>query len=224
LPPRTIYVNHCQFWPDSPPDVGWINMVREPVDLAASSYYYSVDAEARHSEKAALDALEERKSSGSCGCYKLEFDACVRQRAQHNCTDFVGRDGLMVHATDFFCEHRHNEAHCRLGAGAEASAQTRLEARTQLGLATANVRDKYFFVGLTEEFVRSVNVLEALLPAWFAGASEELGKMARMKELTLHNPLTGTNMSGCVSDEARHLPYTSPRPPLYLAYVGLRLR
>jgi hypothetical protein len=51
--------------------------------------------------------------------------------------------------------------------------------------------------------VRSVNVLEALLPAWFAGASEELGKMVRMKELTLHNPLTGTNMSGCVSDEAR---------------------
>ena len=131
MPPRTIYVNHCQFWPDSPPDVGWINMVREPVDLAASSYYYSVDAEARHSEKAALDALEERKSSGSCGCYKLEFDACVRQRAQHNCTDFVGRDGLMVHATDFFCEHRHNEAHCRLGAGADASAQTRLDARTQ---------------------------------------------------------------------------------------------
>jgi hypothetical protein len=201
-----MYVNHCQFWPDSPPDVGWINMVREPVDLAASSYYYSVDAEARHSEKAALDALEERKSSGSCGCYKLEFDACVRQRAQHNCTDFVGRDGLMVHATDFFCEHRHNEAHCRLGAGPDASAQTRLEARTQLGLATANVRDKYFFVGLTEEFVRSVNVLEALLPKWFAGASEELGKMARMKELTLHNPLTGTNMSGCVSDEARDLP------------------
>jgi hypothetical protein len=28
----------------------------------------------------------------------------------------------------------------------------------------ANARDKYFFVGLTEEFVRSVNVLEALLP------------------------------------------------------------
>ena len=65
------------------------------------------------------------------------------------------------------------------------------------------MRDKYFFVGLTEEFVRSVNVLEALLPDWFAGASEELGKMARMKELTLHNPLTGTNMTGCVSDEAK---------------------
>ena len=27
--------------------------------------------------------------------------------------------------------------------------------------------------------------------------------MARMKELTLHNPLTGTTMTGCVSDEAR---------------------
>tara|TARA_B100000787_G_C15975425_1_gene199237 strand:+ start:271 stop:534 length:264 start_codon:yes stop_codon:yes gene_type:complete len=78
-----------------------------------------------------------------------------------------------------------------------------LEAETQLGIAAANVRDKYFFVGLTEEFVRSVNVLEALLPDWFAGASEELGKMARMKELTLHNPLTGTNMTGCVSDEAK---------------------
>ena len=60
--------------------------------------------------------------------------------------------------------------------------------------------------GEPEEFVRSVHVLEALLPAWFAGASEELGKMARMKELSRHNPLTGTNMSGCVSDEARHLP------------------
>lgn len=164
LPKRTIYVNHCQFWPDAPSDVGWINMVREPVDLAASSYYYSVDAEARHSEKAALDALSERKAFGKCGCYKLEFDACVRERAKHNCTEFAGRDGLMVHETDFFCEHRHNEAHCRLGATRDASPQSRLEAQTQLGLASANVRDKYFFVGLTEEFVRSVNVLEALLP------------------------------------------------------------
>jgi hypothetical protein len=111
LPKRTIYVNHCQFWPDAPSDVGWINMVREPIDLAASSYYYSVDAEARHSEKAALEALAERKAFGSCGCYKLEFDACVRERAKHNCTEFAGRDGLMVHETDFFCEHRHGEAH-----------------------------------------------------------------------------------------------------------------
>lgn len=203
LPKRTIYVNHCQFWPDAPSDVGWINMVREPIDLAASSYYYSVDAEARHSEKAALEALAERKAFGSCGCYKLEFDACVRERAKHNCTEFAGRDGLMVHETDFFCEHRHGEAHCRLGATKEASKEMRLEAQTQLGVAMANARDKYFFVGLTEEFVRSVNVLEALLPDWFAGASEELGKMARMKELTLHNPLTGTTQTGCVSDEAK---------------------
>ena len=190
LPQRTMYINHAQFWPDAPSDVGWINMVREPVDLAASSYYYSVDAEARNSERLALDALADRRDFGSCGCYKLEFDACVRERAQHNCTSFADRDGLMVHETDFFCEHRHEEAHCKLHGRVRSQTTNEIvEADTQLSVAAKNVRDGYFFVGITEEFVRSVNVLEALLPEWFEGATEELGKMERLKELTLHNPL-----------------------------------
>ena len=204
LPQRTLYINHCQFWPDAPTDVGWINMVREPIDLAASSYYYSVDAAARHSEKAALEALEERRNAKECGCYKLEFDQCVRERALHNCTSFADRDGIMVHETDFFCEHLHGEAHCRLGSQRDETTAL-FEKDTQLGVAARNVRDRFFFVGLTEEFVRSVNVLEALLPDWFDGASEELGKMERLKELTQHNSLTGTNMTGCVSDEAKDL-------------------
>lgn len=209
LPPRTMYINHCQFWPDAPSDVGWINMVREPIDLAASSYYYSVDAQARHSEKAALDALAARRALGNCGCYKLEFDHCVRRRAEYNCTSFAERDGLIVHETDFFCEHRHAESHCRLGAKKKKDTTEKTfqldVATSQLDVAATNVRERYFFVGLTEEFVRSVNVLEALLPEWFEGASEELAKMERLKELTIYNSLTGTNMTGCVSDEAKDL-------------------
>ena len=82
LPHRTFYINHAGFWPDAPPNVGWINMVREPLDWLNTRFYYEVD-ESRGAD--AQETLQKRLVDTQCGCYKLEYDECVRTQHQNGC-------------------------------------------------------------------------------------------------------------------------------------------
>ena len=165
LPPRTFYVNHCGFWPAAPPDVAWINLLREPVARTMSGYYYKVDPAAR-GEGPVREALEELQQEKKCGCFKREFDMCVRQRRNKNCP----LD--MSSAASYFCSP--DEA-------------------CSIELAHARATSRYAFVALADEMVRSVASLEAILPSWFAGASEIFGEMKESLALTTErNPLTGT--------------------------------
>ena len=112
----------------------------------------------------------------------------MRLRAEQGC-----KKESLVSETFFFCSHDHTPM------------RKRRDADCDVDTAAANARDRFVFVGLTEEFVRSVSALEVLLPDWFAGASEELSKMRELKVSSSYNPLTGTNLTGCVSDEAKRL-------------------
>jgi hypothetical protein len=179
LPPRTFYVNHMGFWPAAPPDVAWINLLRDPVSRTMSGYYYKVDPVAR-GEGPVKEALVELQQEKKCGCFKREFDMCVRQRRNKNCP----LD--MSSAASYFCSP--DEA-------------------CSIELAHARATSRYAFVALAEEMVRSVASLEATLPSWFAGASELFSEMKdqNMVATTERNPLTGTTMEGCVSNAAKHM-------------------
>jgi hypothetical protein len=179
LPPRTFYVNHCGFWPAAPPDVAWINLLRDPVARTMSGYYYKVDPAAR-GEGPVKEALQELQQEKKCGCFKREFDMCVRQRRNKNCP----LD--MSSAASYFCSP--DEA-------------------CSIELAHARATSRYAFVALADEMVRSVASLEAILPSWFAGASELFSEMkdTNMASTTERNPLTGTTMEGCVSNAAKHM-------------------
>ena len=61
------------------------------------------------------------------------------------------------------------------------------------------------FVGLTEQYVRSVATLERLLPDWFTGASELLANSTPAKQTHTKNNVTGTYKTGCISKGAKNL-------------------
>jgi len=71
--------------------------------------------------------------------------------------------------------------------------------------AQQRVEQRFVFVGLTEEYVRSIRMLEVLLPDWFDGASELLLGLQLKRETSEENLLTGTTMTGCLSKESRRL-------------------
>ena len=83
LPRRTFYINHAGFWPDAPNNVGWINMVREPLDWLNTRFYYEVD-DSRGAD--AKTTLEKRRLDTKCGCYMLEYDECVRTQHKNGCS------------------------------------------------------------------------------------------------------------------------------------------
>jgi hypothetical protein len=128
LPPRTFYINHCGFWPAAPPDVAWINLLREPVSRTMSGYYYKVDPAAR-GEGPVREALQELQKERKCGCFKREFDMCVRTRRNKNCP----LD--MSSAASYFCSP--DEA-------------------CSIELAHARATSRYAFVALADEMVRSL--------------------------------------------------------------------
>ena len=70
-------------------------------------------------------------------------------------------------------------------------------------LAINRADERYTFVGLTEEYVRSVSALEALLPSWFNGASEMLEQIHDTRVTADRNDLTNTKLAGCVSNIAK---------------------
>lgn len=176
LPPRTFYVNHMGFWPAAPPDVAWINLLRDPVSRTMSGYYYKVDPNSR-GKTLATEALRQQKSDPKCGCFKREFDTCVRQRRRQGCPL------EMSSAASYFCAP--NEQGC------------------DSDLAINRADERYTFVGLTEEYVRSVSALEALLPSWFNGASEMLEQIHDTRVTADRNDLTNTKLAGCVSNIAK---------------------
>ena len=65
------------------------------------------------------------------------------------------------------------------------------------------MEERFIFVGLTEEYVRSIRMLEVLLPDWFEGASELLLGIKLKRETSEENSLTGTTMTGCLSKESK---------------------
>jgi len=186
LPERSVYVNHCNMWMEAPADVGFFNMIREPIDHDESAFYYEFDPKAR-TTKDAREALEKAKHDSKCGCFKMEYDECIRARAKANCslTFATAKRRQFCNAPEDWGPHNDN---------------------FQYGCDPVHVlQSKYVFVGLTEQYARSIATLERLLPDWFAGASEILAQVSWSKVTNDTNSLTGTHLTGCISKEARRI-------------------
>ena len=194
LPERTMYINHCNLWMDAPESVGFINMVRHPFEHDESWFYYGVDSDARPQELAKKE-LSKRKEKGPCGCYKLEYDKCVHIRHINNCS-------VMFSGAHFrqFCNAAEKWGHDQSNKVSMHTAQSDTKFWCD---ATQSLLTKYAFVGLTEQYVRSVATLELLLPDWFTGASELLASTPPAKQTHMKNNVTGT---------VHALPAPNPRP------------
>ena len=178
LPERTLYINHCNTWLDAPPDVGFFNMVRQPYEHDESFFYYAVDPEARPMESVEKEMAKQQKDV-QCGCYKVEYDHCIRLRKTNNCS--------------LTFENAHRRQFCDAPAKWINPAKNIPKSDTKFWCdPLQSLRSRYLFVGLTEQYARSVATLERLLPDWFAGASEVLADMPQAKTTSEKNKLTGT--------------------------------
>jgi hypothetical protein len=185
LPPNSVYINHCNFVENLPSDFEWINVVREPVERDASFYYYTVsDVRGTNAEK----ALRERKSD-PCGCAYEEYDECVRYREENKqCNNELQfrqpQENYFTKSTNGNSERHHiNEE-----------------------LVWKTITQKYMFVGINEEFKLTLQVLETLLPHFFAGAYEESLNFDHHENQTpTYNVLTNTTRTGAISNLARSI-------------------
>ena len=183
LPDRTMYINHCNLWMDAPSNVGFFNMVRHPFEHDESWYYYGVDPEARPRELAEKE-LSKRKEKGPCGCYKLEYDKCIHVRHTNNCSvTFSGANFRQ------FCNAADKWGHDQ----SKKTSQHTPQSDTKFWCdPIESLLNRYVFVGLTEQYARSVATLERLLPDWFSGASELMANSTPAKQTHMKNNVTGT--------------------------------
>lgn len=182
VPDRGVYINHAQHLLAAPADYGWINIVREPIERWASYYYYRVDGRPGIQPTGwAEQELAARAADTRCGCYALEFDACIRLRAERNCSYLMG--GLRQ--MDEFCA---------------------VDGVCTLSEAIQNLKQRYLVVGLYEELELSIRGFEKLLPTFFKGATNiYLAGEKRSRVTSEFNPLTNTSMTGCISNTARNI-------------------
>ena len=175
LPDRTVYVNHANVWTEAPPDVGFFNIIREPIDHDESAFYYSVDPQARTKQEAE-HSLAKQKADTKCGCYKMEYDECIRFRNKPpgcSVTFAPARRRQFCNAPEEWKPPKYDNYHNGCNP-------------------LATLKTKYAFVGLTEQYARSVATLERLLPDWFDGASDVLTRVSSAKVTSNTNNMTGT--------------------------------
>jgi hypothetical protein len=177
-----VYVNHAsvvtRLAPPHNPDIGWINLVRDPVARAASMYYYAVDPTSR-SQAQAAEELAKRKADFNCGCHNLDFDACVQTMVDNGCSFRIQSQMTYFCSIDAPPSPTGHPINCTADA------------------ALAQVERLYAFVGLTEELALSLAALEVLLPSYFAGALAAAKAVPRhmQRHTSIRNPLTNTTGS-----------------------------
>jgi hypothetical protein len=153
-----VYDQHMRFLNMSSARVSarFINLVREPVARAISSYYYSLSSS--RGATRVQEALARRGEQAG-----LTIDACLAIPVEkRKC--FKGEPNIL---TAFFCGN--GKACMCVGKGAvRCPASARAEA---LKTALHHLHTEYLFVGLQAQLPASLCLLERLAPA-FAGISE----------------------------------------------------
>ncbi|GFH62045.1 hypothetical protein CTEN210_18521 [Chaetoceros tenuissimus] len=169
---NTIYENHANYI-QGLEDLEWISVVRDPLALMNSHFYYAVDTRTRG--KKAYKVLEERKKDKVCGCFNLEFDECIDTKFKHNCT--INLPSQM----SYFCEPR--DPDCTLDS------------------ALRNV-ENYLLIGITEEMAIAMKMLEILSPWAFSGQGDVKGSVSK-RGTQVFNPVTNTSLNGAISTRTR---------------------
>lgn len=132
----------------------WVNMVREPVSRLVSQFHYLRSAR-RWSKRARKPPSE---------WFLKSLDRCVEEK-DPEC--LVGSGGQDLQLT-YFC-----------GSKIECGDP---RSKAALQLAMFNLEKRFAVVGVMEQFETSINMMEAILPRWFRGATQAAGSArARMR-------------------------------------------
>jgi dermatan/chondrotin sulfate uronyl 2-O-sulfotransferase UST len=189
MPENSVYINHCNYIEGLPSDYVWINMAREPVEREVSYYYYTVDPNLRGKK---AEASVEEQIADPCGCAYMEFDTCIKFRYEStkpNCTHAL--DYISLSQMGFF-----------RSISPKAEIEENRESEKEI---FSRVKNKYLFVGLTDEFELSLKMFEKLLPQFFAGAVKVHADDPHSRATSDENPLTKTNLTGAISTRARKI-------------------
>lgn len=127
------------------PQPVYINLVREPVSRAVSSYYYARVGD--HGNKQHVRARLGEQADWS-------INKCIEEK--ETCQWMVRAQSQLRLETNFFCGHN------------PICATDDQEA---LQLAKYNLLHNYAVVGITERFAESVKLLQRCLPAFFGPSS-----------------------------------------------------
>jgi hypothetical protein len=163
------HVRFLDFHEQGKPQPLYINLLREPVARAVSSYYYGFLSTDRPA-----DSVEQRQKIR--GSQKdLDINECLAL-PKHNRTCGFRRADMNLMAS-FFCGH---DEVCRcLHSNTVCSPATRRQAFL---LAKSNLRLRYTVVGILEYMEESLELLEAKMPQLFGGLTDF--KIPRVRAVT----------------------------------------
>nr|CAB3267572.1 uronyl 2-sulfotransferase-like [Phallusia mammillata] len=149
LPEFTVYIRHLNFLDFESCNSSnpiYINIIRDPVERAVTTYYYRRFGFAKQS-----GINQWQKQSLSDELLHMSLEDCVNKKVIKNC---LPEDRTML---AYFCGH---ELQCRrLGPYA-------------LQKAKLNVMKHFHVVGLLEDMKNTLKVFEALLPRYFQGVQD----------------------------------------------------
>jgi len=174
MPNNTVYKNHATYVPGFE-DRDWISVVRDPLALFNSHFYYAVDTQIRKAN--GFKALETRKKNKLCGCYALEFDECIDTMHKNNCTIALKQQ------MEYFCV-----------------SKLKKDPNCTVEVALSNA-EKYVLIGITEEMALTTQMLEKLVPWVFRGQAEAV--MTNKRSTHLFNSVTNTTLNGAISSRSR---------------------
>lgn len=143
-----IYIRHIyylRFYELTKTNPIYINIIRDPVDMFVSNYYY------RRFGWNGEKALPGKWSTNMTDVVRnMTIGECIAG-GHKECTQ------PWSYIIPFFC----GSSHVCLSRNTEA-----------LNIAKQRVRDKYTLVGLTEDYSNTIRAFEKLVPSFFAGASK----------------------------------------------------
>eukprot|EP00047_Mylnosiga_fluctuans_P020406 m.92209 g.92209 ORF g.92209 m.92209 type:complete len:340 (+) comp8503_c0_seq5:89-1108(+) len=141
------------------PGIAYINILRDPVDRAVSSYYYAMSRE--RSPEGLRRALQRRGNQSH-----LNIDECLQIPVEQRLCGFNGDENLM---TSFFCGHG-GVCEC---VGNRARPCPQAARRAALARAKDVLLRSYTLVGLQSRMADFLKLLQRLLPGPFAGVVDE---------------------------------------------------
>jgi hypothetical protein len=140
------FVDFAQFGAAQPQ---YINLIREPVQMQVSAFYFWRDCVCRTHKPFCRAAWQPNNSSGVC---LLDIDAIYAG---------VSPRPVIGVMTRYLCGH---DPVCLVADPASASAR-----EAALKLALHNLNHRYLWVGVLERFEESLRLLVQLLPGFFGG-------------------------------------------------------